>query len=400
MNDKRLDALDALRFIAASIVILTHFVEVFIVPKYGFDELYGIGTIECWLGIFSVLCFFYLSGYVIAFATDYSIKNNSFILSNYIKKRFFRIYPVVWGALIYALIIIMIMKLFSLEGLEDKGLYLSGDIWSEPNYISISHFLYSIFLPPSGFYGGFFNVPLWTISYEIGFYFLYGAVLSMLLNYGVKKTVFIVLFIIFSLVTWYSITISPEISFFSCVIEFLSKFPCWNFIGFLFVWLLGVGCFYLTKYTHTFRLYIVIVILFTAVCLVLGIHYVLKVPYIYNPYSGLSKYSCPDYSVLMTISYSLPLLALIYVLQFTGLPKMFNVLGVLGKRYSYSLYATHFILIILSFGILYSYLPNYGYLSFTLLFVTIYVVANIIAYFFAKLFENRDLWMKLFRVNK
>ncbi|API87118.1 acyltransferase family protein [Francisella uliginis] len=391
----RLDSLDALRYIAAVLVLFSHLFEVFIVPKHGWGSF--VGSAVSWVGIMAVLCFFYLSGYVIAFATDYSIASKKYSFGNYCKKRFFRIYPVVWGMLIYALIVIYIMKAFDLNGLTDRGLHLNGDVWSEPNFIGFKYLLYSIFLPPSGFYGGFFDLPLWTVSYEIAFYIIYGFIINLVLKYGIKKSVLIIVFILGALFTWYCIFMQPDdVSFLNAIYLFSSNFPCWNFFGFLFVWLLGVGCFYFTKHLKN-RVYLYIgIATILIINIILFLHYICDIPLVYNPYPGLIDDSCPSFSIFMTLAYSFPMLLFVYWLQFIKLPKYLIFISVLGKKYSYTLYASHFILLNFAFGVLSSYLNQYNTLNFIILFMVLFVLANVIAFYLAKILENRDLWIKLY----
>ncbi|MEY8767143.1 acyltransferase family protein [Francisella philomiragia] len=260
-----------------------------------------------------------------------------------------------------------------------------------------TYLLYSIFLPPSGFYGGFFDLPLWTVSYEIAFYIIYGFIINLVLKYGIKRAMLITTFILGVLFSWYSIFMQPDdTSFFNAIYSFSSNLPCWNFLGFLFVWFLGVGCFYFTKnFKCRVYLYVGLATILT-INIVLFLHYICDIPFVYNPYPALTDDSCPSFSIFMTLAYSLPMLIFVYWLQFLKLPKCLIFISILGKKYSYTLYASHFILLNFTFGLLSPYLNKCNSWDFAILFMILFILANIIAFYLAKVLENRDLWIKLY----
>jgi len=218
-----------------------------------------------------------------------------------------------------------------------------------------------------------------------------------MIKYGIKKSLLIIFFTLGFIFTWYCIFMQPDnITVIDSINSFFSNFPCWNFFGFLFIWLLGVACFYFSK-NFKVRLYLHIVLFSVLIIIfVLFLHYICNIPFVYNPYPGLTKYSCPSFSFFMTLAYSLPMLLLIYCLQFIRLNKYLGFIGILGKKYSYTLYASHFILLNFAFGLLSPYLSQYNIFDFIVLFIIIFLIANIIAFYLAKILENRALWMDIY----
>lgn len=147
--------LDLVRFISALVVFLGH----------AAGKLTGgfLWQLNDYLSA-AVMVFFVLSGYVIAFV--YNLKEKDF--ASYSLSRLARFYSVAAPALVLTLFCDYVGIYFNSE------LYFGGP-WPAPqndliNYLFSLLFIHNIWglhLTPG------INVPFWTLSYELGFYFLF-----------------------------------------------------------------------------------------------------------------------------------------------------------------------------------------------------------------------------------
>ena len=149
---RRIDELDSLRGVAALVVVLYHY-------TFRFEELFGIEFITDYFnlphGHYGVELFFVISGFVIFMSIEKT--NNPF---KFFYKRFVRLYPTFWIAMIFSFICI---SLFGPELLK----------------VSVSDFLVNFTMIPS-----FFNVDsvdgvYWTLKVEMFFYLVVFLVLVL-----------------------------------------------------------------------------------------------------------------------------------------------------------------------------------------------------------------------------
>lgn len=176
-----------LRLLCASLVIITHSYELLGMGK---DAFYYYSLSKVSLSHLAVNTFFVISGYLIFKSAERS-KN----VFEFIKKRFLRIYPAFFCAVIFSLIVAAVFYLGS------TSFFLKNDTWS---------FLYrnlSILFLQHHIDGVFENHPiaaingsLWTIPYEI---LCYAGVTLLIIVPFIKRykkpfiiTLFIMLFII------------------------------------------------------------------------------------------------------------------------------------------------------------------------------------------------------------
>jgi peptidoglycan/LPS O-acetylase OafA/YrhL len=146
--------LDLVRFLAALAVLLFH--------ASGFDSMH----VDTGLGRYSreaVIVFFVLSGFVIAYTTD----KKDITLAEYAIHRISRIYSVV----LPALLLTVLVDGFGIS--MNPTLYVGLDaqtLWPVRLIISV------LCLNEWGFWSVqfFSNVPYWSISYEVGYYILFG----------------------------------------------------------------------------------------------------------------------------------------------------------------------------------------------------------------------------------
>lgn len=396
-----LEKLDVLRLISANLVIICHLIDQFIARKNGYQDPYGIGHLNCWLGIMSVFCFFVLSGYVITFSVVNNYhKKGFFDLKDYVSRRFFRIYPTALCSLVYMLCIVVLMKSLNLGGLEPEGFKLTGDISGVPNYLSTLSFLYSVFLPPSGYFGGFFNVAMWTLSYEFGFYLCFGIMIYLRMHYGAIRCVIISCFASCVLFVWYTINFNlvnaekePLLSLF---LNFLKNFPAWNFLLFFAVWFLGVLLFLLSESDRLKKRFFIYLSCFAGV-LMFSAHRIFGVPFNYNVYSGMSVLSDPEWSPIMTFAYGIWIMLFIaLIINLKIKSDLLKWVSFLGRKYSFTLYVTHYGMINLAFGLLWHSLNKFSYKENLLLFAGLVILTNVIAFYLSTWFEHRDFWVNIF----
>jgi len=146
--------LDLMRFLAAVFVVLSHFVQMNIIQGG-----YAYFTPE--LGRDAVILFFVLSGYVIAYTTDYKKPT----LVEYFIARLTRIYSVVLPLLILSGIAFISLVFF--------------DKYNDANYVYEKWYFYYPFY--SFFLGEMWTIsetpplltPYWSLSYEVWYYILF-----------------------------------------------------------------------------------------------------------------------------------------------------------------------------------------------------------------------------------
>lgn len=159
----KLEKLEALRGFAALYVVIHHFnLGVLNLPKY------NIVSVIIGQGQAAVMLFFILSGFVIFLASHKSIASKRFSFRIYFVKRFRRIYPVFFGALLVAYIAACLndRKLLPIDTIQLLGNILN--LQDHPRLVGIH--INSFFK----------NGPLWSLSYEWWFYMLFYPIVTMI----------------------------------------------------------------------------------------------------------------------------------------------------------------------------------------------------------------------------
>jgi peptidoglycan/LPS O-acetylase OafA/YrhL len=164
--------LDLVRFLAAVLVVLSHYL------RFGiFDE--SVAAYIPDLGREAVIVFFVLSGYVIAYTTD----NKQFSLREYAIARFSRIYSVAAPVLLIAFATVFIAT--HIKGGEVGGTYV----------IDHAYFYIPFHLLFLGELWNFSEVPpwlgaYWSLGYEVWYYVLFGTIYYLS---GARRSFFILL---------------------------------------------------------------------------------------------------------------------------------------------------------------------------------------------------------------
>lgn len=143
----KINSIHYLRGAAAALVVLYHL-------RGSMNDVYSqkdLGDLLFSFGAFGVDLFFIISGFIICYATNRNEKN---LITNYIIRRFFRIYPLLIAGITFYYI-------FIFEG-TDWFFYLRS-------LIPLGHNISE----GSPFFGYNMLTPAWTLTYEIVFYGLF-----------------------------------------------------------------------------------------------------------------------------------------------------------------------------------------------------------------------------------
>lgn len=231
---ERINSIDALRGLAALIIILYHARSMFWIGlgetwrRHGLDfhlnSWLGYATAPLSFGGLAVGLFFVLSGYCIhrRGAKNLAINPTAKLdLKKYFFKRFWRIYPTYFAALCVTALVDFYVRQNNLVPIPE---YQSNSLLT---FIVSLFSLQGIVAPVFGH-----NTSLWTLAIEIHFYLLYPFLYSLSAKYGAKKVLigaFLVSFI-YSIINYY--------------IDIHSFFPYKSsgdplFIPYLFTWVFG-----------------------------------------------------------------------------------------------------------------------------------------------------------------
>ena len=185
MNASRSVFIDASRWVAAFLVVISHIRSVVLV---NFNELQHPGFLVrilyfcCGFGHVAVVIFFVLSGYLVGGRMLLRAKTQSVSLFDYASHRFARIYCVLIPALLLGLLLDRAGSVIARE----SGLYTSGpglhiasldfDVTSRLGLSVLAGniaMLQDIIVPPFGS-----NGPLWSLSNEWWYYVAFGLLLA------------------------------------------------------------------------------------------------------------------------------------------------------------------------------------------------------------------------------
>ena len=237
MKYKHFYSIDALRGIAAIIVVIFHYHHFYMetwegrktdIPQSHLFPYSDIFQIIYDHGHFAVQLFWIISGFV--FMHVYNQKNSTFF--QFFIARFARLYPLHFATLIF----VAIVQLMSLYFNNHWNIYGNNDL---------KHFILQLLLASNSVYishGLSFNGPIWSVSLEISSYFLFFFTLPLIKKYKLLAST--ILFLLFLIIANTSSFKLPLIS--SGVISCASYF-----FG-------GVSVYLLFKYSHYHARYILL----------------------------------------------------------------------------------------------------------------------------------------------
>lgn len=340
--------LDLIRFLAAFMVVLSHlrgsaFVEFGMLPDSQRNILTAIVYGFSRLGHEAVLVFFVMSGFLVGGKTLERSIAGSLEIKDYSIDRAVRIMLPLIGALILIIITNILM------GYQNDYLSLVGNFFS----------LQGVFVEPS-------DAPLWSLSYEVWFYVLFGAMCCFFMKDKYKKfwplVILIISFIVFTRLDYV----------------------------YLLIWLIGVIIyFYPPLKKSTFRLssYLILTFVF-----LIGIQL-----------SSGSRSMSPNVigsilnrdilQILFALFFSLSMVQIIKIEPQNGFFIRIDKLGTKLALFSYTLYLTHYSFIHLfeHFGFPKSKEINLTSLSF---FFLEFFICLLAAYLIYLLFEKHTYVVK------
>lgn len=339
IHSKRLFVLDALRGLAAVLVLFHHLFKLnlqFFKTNFS-SALYSFFYFISDLNLEAVIFFFILSG----FSIGLSLKNKSLLnsdhLNTYFYRRFKRILPIYWIALLLTIVCGMAMKQISLP--EYNLVNLAGNLF----FLQTIKDATDAWIIPYGF-----NGPFWSLSYEFFFYcffpiaYIVNARLLFKLNTSIKFVVLLLLTMV--AMTLNKLVFIPYVAFFTSFI----------------IWLLGYMCSGLFLYgTRKDLLFIGAFLIGTAF---------LSFGYIYIP-SNTLMVICKGLIMASVFYFFTRYHTNVYMLAITHWPvKIINKLFLHIGKGSYALYALHYPILLLMD---YYGLPMYMQLGILVLLIVI-----------------------------
>lgn len=353
MQKKEILTFDFFRGLSAFLVFLTHGYQIFYLPIYGRNVLLQISS---FLGGASVIVFFVLSGFLIFVSVKRNIVNNGFFsLKDYFFSRIYRIYPPLLFSILLVVGIEFIMRLFSIHG--SVSFHLNSDQFDtiRTNFsYSGSEVLGTLFQSYAFLAGNYLSIngPLWSLSYEVGFYLLTG-MFFFVTKGSIRKTKLIKSVLFLFLILLLSVI-------------YLRK-P--YFYGYLLIWLLGAFYFVFRETVRTrFRLPIYPFVLLALVSLMF---------FLYNLDSEFMRFELTKKAMFGAFVFSIFIVVLIdYIIKLDCLEN-----GIFTKvsEFSYTLYLSHFPLLLFLFG----FFHEFAYLN-RVLYHVLFFIALVISFFLSK----------------
>lgn len=198
---EKVSYLDGLRGLAAFIVVMSHFFQIFApsviegrpeIRHFAFEDAAASTPINLvFNGNFSVCLFFVLSGYVLSYKY-FRIKDRFIIYSSAIRRYFRLAIPVLFSVLLAYLMVV-----FDL-GAYDEIRKITGSSMPDP-FIADTSFLSmltQVFFQTFFAYGSQYNPVLWTMTYELFGSFLIFAFLLLLGRRNLRYAAYALLIII------------------------------------------------------------------------------------------------------------------------------------------------------------------------------------------------------------
>ncbi len=196
------DFFNAIRALAAFVVLISHLLSIYLLPRYGLT----IASELCFFTIpaYAVAIFFILSGFFITYSALNITKDNQgrFSSRQFLLNRLTRLYP----PLILSLILIAVIFLFFNHGFENSYSYIPRDAkFSLLNTLSLN---LKNYLPNFFFLQGVFvgkdslamNRALWTLSYEFWYYIIFMLGTVMVINKRYRSSVILLLILLGALI--------------------------------------------------------------------------------------------------------------------------------------------------------------------------------------------------------
>jgi peptidoglycan/LPS O-acetylase OafA/YrhL len=199
------DNLAGIRGLAALIVLIAHIVQI------QFLRFIGLGTpvqkFFSYASEYAVVVFFILSGYLITYTLEANIKRNGKLrLGEFAAARFARLYPPLFYAICVSVVIFFVLDIFKLPG-RGSTLILPGDLYSARELI---HLRMGEVGGALGMVQGMLEIngPLWSLYIEAKLYVLFACLLALVTG---RRSFFsrTILGLLFFVVLWSGFKYNP-----------------------------------------------------------------------------------------------------------------------------------------------------------------------------------------------
>lgn len=192
MSRSYFDNLAGIRGVAAAVVLFSHVVQLHFLRFIGLNTpLHQISSIT---SEYAVVVFFILSGYLITHTLEANIERNGKLrLDMYAAARVARLYPPFLYAIGVSIAVFLVMDIFGLPG-SSGPLSLPGDFYSarEVVHLSLGEIKQALFMLQGMLE---INGPLWSLYMEAKLYVLFACALALITGGGiVRKLICAVIF--------------------------------------------------------------------------------------------------------------------------------------------------------------------------------------------------------------
>ena len=177
--------LNMVRALSGFVVVFSHFFQLFVMPVEG--RSFGI-NLALASSEYAVLTFFTLSGFLIALSINRNILSHGyFAWKEYFISRVARIYPALIASVFLCLFLYGILRLLGMVGPDSlnrvSDVYpASRSEFTMSKFEILSTLIQAYSFGPGGYIGGYINAngPLWSLSYEVGFYLAAGLLMTVI----------------------------------------------------------------------------------------------------------------------------------------------------------------------------------------------------------------------------
>jgi peptidoglycan/LPS O-acetylase OafA/YrhL len=333
--------------------------------------------VNLYLGLsahYAVIFFFALSGYVITLSIHSNInRNHRFNVFEYAASRYSRILPPLIGAILFSLLLYIVLNYFDSNIVAGSFAYKIRDVFN-PDIITQIKSLLTLTMQ-GDLIGGNYNVngALWSLVYEIQFY-LYAALIAIFItaNNIIYKLVCVVLFVCFGYETIHSYALTIQIT----------SYICFALGGFSFIY---------QKKLIEIKYLPLIVFLFMLISI--GIQTEWSNPLQKMRDSISLSGSWMIHKIIMGFFFSL---LIVHIGKIGSVISLFHSLS----PFSYSLYITHFPIVVFLWFLISNKAPYILEYKYSLAIITI-IICIVFAKYFGVIFENpkkhRKSLMELFK---
>jgi peptidoglycan/LPS O-acetylase OafA/YrhL len=355
-------SLDVLRGLSGLVVFISHYFQIYWLSVSGRNFF-----VNFWVNIssYAVTSFFVLSGYLITLSLKSNLDRNSKINANeYITKRGFRIFPPLVLSILVTWVIYKIILFFNLFGSETYLDHFDQIPFGRSRFNFDFNSAIWTLVQTYAFGPGFYleaNGPLWSLSYEVGFYIIILGVALVGLNF--KNYLDLILG-------------SVIILFITASAIYYRK---WLFFFYLSLWLMGVLVFFIMNWRKNKSV-------------TLSLLFIIGVLANLSFFKGAYRFNEFIFAIIISI----------YICTHKKLDDFFNSSRLAHKvatlsRSTYSIYILHFPVMLLGYSLFHHYYYNFFefYVCATLGFS---LITYLLIDWSAQFFEDRKKLEKLFRI--